>query len=501
MEPNNIPALTSNGPANQLSVSTDPNTVSDPTSIKLAPASAAPTIVSVPPNAKALWGASRRRWGNAVGLGLLVGAVVAVVGYFLTSPTSYTAVSLLKVESTTPQILFAPTEGRMSFEMYQRSLVERAKSRMVLNAALREPKVAQLAVVKEQPDPIEWLEKLVQVDFALSPEEMRFSVTLNDSEAALAIVDALRMVFLGENVNADKKQRLDHLTTLEKLYSDCEEQLKSKRASLKKLTDDIGSNDPKFLANKQELALKELNMIQQQQLNLKMEILRAKVEANDRKQKAQAMEAAPVPEDTIEAALQKDPLILVYQNEIAKLEGSLALGRQREKNPEQEAAYVHDQKALSEAQKGLEARRSDQIPKITAHLRDQLRRKLLREQADEEDQVAKLSEFESLLGKRADERDEFVRGFTKKARSDLSGLNEEIERIGAIAKKLGDAVVTLKIESNAWARVTPMDESYVTKHEGMGLKIGAVAGLVGFCAVLASFALLEFLFLRAPRSR
>ena len=318
--------------------------LSTPTS----PPSSPPLIPSGKPDLWNLLACLQRRWRLAVSLGFLVGAVAAVVGYFLTSPSSFTAVSLLKVESVTPHLIFKDPEGRANYDTYQRSQVERLKSRMVLNAALREPKVAQLAIVKEQPNPIEWLEKLVQVDFALSPEVMRFTVTMKESEAALAIVDALREVFLRENVNADKNQRLTHLTTLEKFYSNYEEQLKSKRASLKKLTDDIGSNDPKFLANKQESALKELNMIQQQQLNLKMEILRAKLEANDRKQKAQTMEAAPIPEETIEEELKKDPLILGYQNEIAKLEGSLALWRQRAKNPE-EAGYVHDQKALNEA--------------------------------------------------------------------------------------------------------------------------------------------------------
>ena len=137
---------------------------------------------------------------------------------------------------------------------------------------------------------------------------------------------------------------------------------------------------------------------------------------------------------------------------------------------------------------------TEQIPKVTTKLRDQLRRKLLRELAEEEDQVAKLSELESILSKRADERMDRVQqgNFTRKATSDLSGLNEEIERIGGTAKKFSNEVDALKVESNARARVTPMDESYVTKREGMGLKIGAFAGLGGFLAVVCGLTFLEF---------
>ena len=194
----------------------------------------------------------------------------------------------------------------------------------------------------------------------------------------------------------------------------------------------------------------------------------------------------------IEETLKKDPVILGFQSEIAKLDGSLAQWRERSPHPENEPGYALDQKALKEAQKGLEARRADQIPKVTAQVRDQLRRKLLREQAEVEDQVAKLSELESVLNKRADEREEFVRNFTKKATSDLSGLNEEIEQTGAMAKKFSNEVAALKVESNAPARISSRDDSYVTKHEGTGLKTGAMAGVGGFLAIVCGITLLEF---------
>jgi hypothetical protein len=93
---------------------------------------------------------------------------------------------------------------------------------MVLTLALHEPKVAQLDLVHEQPDPVEWLEKLLQVDFASSPEILRISVSGKDQEALLVLVAAIRDVYLREIVNAESKERDDHLQKVQRVEEKAE---------------------------------------------------------------------------------------------------------------------------------------------------------------------------------------------------------------------------------------------------------------------------------------
>src|SRR5689334_3557559 len=108
MESKNLPALPFNrtppqpeAPARAPAAPTPP-VLPSPTAAPSVP----PAILSGRPNVWHLLGAFRRRWRLAVSLGLLVGAMAAVVTYFLASPSSYTATSLLRVDSTKPQILF-----------------------------------------------------------------------------------------------------------------------------------------------------------------------------------------------------------------------------------------------------------------------------------------------------------------------------------------------------------------------------------------------------------
>ena len=147
---------------------------------------------------------------------------------------------------------------------FQRSQVALIKHRMVLNVALRQPKVAQLAAVREQPEPLDWLEKQIQVDFALSPEILRISMTGKESTSVLALVDAVREAYLSEVVDKEKKQRQERLDLVTKLYEGYESLLTDKRKNLKALADDLNSSDSKFLAFRLEFSLKETHMLQQE---------------------------------------------------------------------------------------------------------------------------------------------------------------------------------------------------------------------------------------------
>ena len=55
--------------------------------------------------------------------------------------------------------------------------VARAKSAIVLSAALRDPAVAKLSVFAGQADAVAWLEQNVHVDFSISAETMQISMS------------------------------------------------------------------------------------------------------------------------------------------------------------------------------------------------------------------------------------------------------------------------------------------------------------------------------------
>ncbi len=96
--------------------------------------------------------------------------------YSLVPPAKYSARAMLHVNSTQPRILLKVNENATDYASYQRTQLALLKSRLVPSTALNDPKVAKLEMLSEKVDPIEWLEKELQVDFASGSEILRISI-------------------------------------------------------------------------------------------------------------------------------------------------------------------------------------------------------------------------------------------------------------------------------------------------------------------------------------
>jgi hypothetical protein len=118
-------------------------------------------------------------------------------------PTIY---ALLFVSREEPRVRLgglARPDAREEFESYRQTQAAMIKSRLVLNAALRQPKVSELPVVRGHADPVAWLEGALRVDFSRGPEIMR--VGLNGAGGAApegvelaAVVDAVVGAYLAD---------------------------------------------------------------------------------------------------------------------------------------------------------------------------------------------------------------------------------------------------------------------------------------------------------------
>src|SRR5881296_1394220 len=65
-----------------------------------------PPILNSQPTLGVLLAAFRRRWRLATSLGLLVGALAAAAAWYFTGSSSFTASTLLRVDSNLPRVLF-----------------------------------------------------------------------------------------------------------------------------------------------------------------------------------------------------------------------------------------------------------------------------------------------------------------------------------------------------------------------------------------------------------
>ena len=135
------------------------------------------------------------------------------------------------------------------------------------------PKVKDISEVQQQLDPVDWLDKQIKLDYAISPEILRISISGPDPKKNLVdLVDAVKEAYLSEIVAKEHGAREDRLELLKKLYLDYESDLKTKRAALRTLASGPGSTDPKLIFVKQEFAWKQMHTVQTELLQVQSQL-------------------------------------------------------------------------------------------------------------------------------------------------------------------------------------------------------------------------------------
>jgi hypothetical protein len=191
---------------------------------------------------------------------------------------------------------------------HQRTQVTLVKSRLVLNAALRNKEVARLGIVTAQTDPVEWLKKEVQADFNEAPEVLRIAMAGDNPEELVVLVNALREGYLTEIVERETNQRFERLSTLRTLRSRYEERLKEGRRAQAAL-EELGS--PRDAVAR---AL-TLNFFHQQLSNVDQELVKVRSDLRKARQKEPGELADP--DQAAKASDRRRRVSLLEDNERA----------------------------------------------------------------------------------------------------------------------------------------------------------------------------------------
>ena len=186
--------------------------------------------------------AYRRRWFLATSLGILCGAAALVAAWFLT-PTTFTSQALIRVASDHQGIVYQDDKVQLSFELYKGTQMQLLTSDFVLIAALRNPTVANLDLLKQEEDPVRWLAKTLQVESPEKAEILRVSLTSPDRNGGAAIVQAVVDAYKTEVVDKERMGRVQRLAELDRVYAEQETELRNKRTELKKIAGQLGSGD------------------------------------------------------------------------------------------------------------------------------------------------------------------------------------------------------------------------------------------------------------------
>jgi len=174
---------------------------------------------------------------------IVTGGGYAVWNWF--HPAKYQAHARLQVAAQVPRVLFRTidTEIENNYKRYQNTQQTLVTSQLALNAAIQDKEVSTYRMIREQVDPIAWLQANLKVEFIAESEVMEISLSGENPQELAGIVNAIKKAYIDEVVNVDIKMRVQRHDKLNKLKERYEELLKQRRETLRKCSETVASDD------------------------------------------------------------------------------------------------------------------------------------------------------------------------------------------------------------------------------------------------------------------
>jgi len=282
-----------------------------------------------------LLGALRRWWWRILPLSLLAAVLGGVAGWILTVP-KYSAAAYLQIDSDNRTLIFKTADeggSASNFQLYRSTQQQKMKIPFVLNAALRKEGISSLPELAEAPSPMEWLQKSIKVEFPDNGEIMRASVETQSGDSCVKIINAVVKAYMDEVVLNERNDRLKRVDNLERVYSEAEQKVRTKRSELRALATALGTSDTDSLTVAQQNALQQFGVMQNKLSEVQFQLMQAEGELEiARKWEEQtlaemrefAARNAATEVETPLADFVKPPEITRMEDEIARSRSRLA---------------------------------------------------------------------------------------------------------------------------------------------------------------------------------
>lgn len=451
--------------------------------------------VSAPPDPLGLFKALRRRLAPALASGLFAASAAVAAAWALLPPSKYTAYAQLRVASRPTQVAFSIAENKAEskdeLDRFQQTQLELVKGRLVLNAALRQPQVDGLDMLRGREDPLDWLGKELEVSYLNGSDILRISLKGPDPRESAIIVNAVMDAYLKEVVVVDESRRLKRLEQLQEIYNTYQANLSSKRRVLRALAEEAGSGDQNTLEYKQRLELERHSLAEKELMQYRSELRKARAELNA----VRARQGAPLDAGRIRRKVDQlvasDDKIQQYRQEVERASRNYESMRRRVRNLN-DPTLVAWGAELRNATDRLKARQRAVEDRAIAQMRDEASAGHETDSTLLEQRVAILEELERKAKEDAERLDEASRSSNKHT-LDLQSRQDELASAEGAAKKIGEDMEALKVELRAEQRIKELDRADVPRvKEGKRPLMAGLSGLAALACVLVGFSWWEF---------
>src|SRR5262249_25382461 len=179
------------------------------------------------------------------------------------------------------------------------------KSRKVLAAALAHKGVSELRSIREESDPIQWLDGVIQVGFG-GGETLSIAMESTRPDEPAVLVHAVMEAYMKEVVRHEEDQRTMRVHNLKQTADIYLKKMNERRKELEKLTEALGAGDPKVVGEIQINAIQSREQARKELDSLDAELRKAQRDVAAYNARLRALPDAPIPDEEFEKYVGED---------------------------------------------------------------------------------------------------------------------------------------------------------------------------------------------------
>jgi capsular exopolysaccharide synthesis family protein len=441
------------------------------------------------PDLTALLSAMRRRWMIALSLGIIAAVAAATAAYLLVSP-NYTIFAQVHVSADT-NVFGRTNMNPGEFSRFRRTQAARMKSRSVLIAALKRDEVKLLTIVREQSDPLLWLENELLVE---TPEDTEIvSLTMKcsgDPDPYITLIQGIYQAFLKELNEEEPRIKGQRLAELDKIIVAKNASLKSKRDQWKAEAERIGNPDSEGIKQKLTILSLTVSNLNAQYNQAERDLRLAKVRLEGHKAGIKELTNPPVQPALLNEALDSDPKYKDFLKRITNLDQTIKTYRKY--HPDSNDTQL---KQMLENREQYKQEIEDHRKEVRAEVAKRVREKAALDYQVElkrlESEYTIAADTESVVGQKLKTLSTELAALGKSS-TDLEMLRDDIRVEAAAIEKLSSEKSGLEVELRSPLRINPFQDAGIQKKD-IKRWLAALIGLplVAFGAVCFGVAWLE----------
>jgi capsular exopolysaccharide synthesis family protein len=271
----------------------------------------------------------RRRWLLAVFMGLLLG-IPAAIATWVIFPKQFEVEAMLQFQDVN---LGADGPWDPSWvKRWRETQLQLIRSPFMLQAAIRDPKVANLSLIKNEKEPIYFLQRSLEVATPKDSDLIIIRMEGEEPRDMVEIVKALTAKYIDHAKQEARTKYAEGISILEKQESRTKTELDGKLKAYTELGRKLGG-DSREVAGKMEMLRVEMTNLKSEIAELKRAKRQTEEEVERLRAKLDAIERGEFPDALLMDDINNHPRMIRLQEKIAEREEMYDHQRSVAKNP------------------------------------------------------------------------------------------------------------------------------------------------------------------------